>query len=61
MTSEYRYGPKAEADEADAAGKSTGAAHGHFSKWRHLRRSNFASAAEIDAHINALREEWTRR
>jgi len=36
-------------------------ATGHFSRWKHLRRTNFASPAEITAHINALREEWDRR
>jgi hypothetical protein len=34
---------------------------GHFSRWKHLRRANFSSPAEIAAHINALREEWERR
>ena len=43
----------------DGANGSTAA--GHFSRWKHLRRSNFASPAEITAHINALREEWDRR
>jgi len=37
------------------------AADGHFSRWQHLRRANFASPREIAAHINALREEWDRR
>jgi len=36
-------------------------AAGHFSRWKHLRRANFASPAEIAAHIDALREEWDRR
>jgi hypothetical protein len=34
---------------------------GHFSRYRHLRRSNFASADEVSAHIDALRSEWERR
>jgi len=34
---------------------------GHFSRWKRLRRADFASPAEIMAHINALREEWDRR
>jgi hypothetical protein len=34
---------------------------GHFSRWKHLRRSHFASAGEIAAHVDALREEWARR
>lgn len=38
-----------------------GPATGHFSRWKHLRRANFASRDEISAHIGALREEWDRR
>jgi hypothetical protein len=38
-----------------------GIATGHFSRWKQLRRANFASPDEISAHINALREEWDRR
>ena len=34
---------------------------GHFSRWKRLRRANFASPDEITSHINALREEWDRR
>lgn len=34
---------------------------GHFSRWKHLRRSHFASVSEINAHIAALRDEWDRR
>ena len=34
---------------------------GHFSRWKHLRRSRFASSEEINAHIDALRDEWSRR
>lgn len=34
---------------------------GHFSRWRHLRRAEFASAEEIVDHVRALREEWDRR
>jgi len=36
-------------------------AAGHFSRWQHLRRANFAAPGEIAAHISALREEWDRR
>ncbi len=32
-----------------------------FSRFFHLRRADFASAEEIDAHVDALREEWSRR
>ena len=38
-----------------------GTATGHFSRWKHLRRADFASREEISAHIDALREEWDRR
>jgi hypothetical protein len=38
-----------------------GTATGHFSRWKHLRRANFATPDEISAHIKALREEWDRR
>jgi hypothetical protein len=34
---------------------------GQFSRWKRLRRSHFASAAEIGSHVEALREEWARR
>ena len=42
-------------------GPNGSSAAGHFSRWKHLRRANFASPTEIAAHINALREEWDRR
>jgi len=34
---------------------------GQFSRWKHLRRSHFASREEINSHISALRDEWDRR
>ena len=34
---------------------------GQFSRWKHLRRSHFASGGEIGAHVEALRDEWARR
>jgi DNA-binding transcriptional regulator YdaS (Cro superfamily) len=34
---------------------------GHFSRYRHLRRSHFAAASDVDDHVEALREEWGRR
>jgi hypothetical protein len=42
-------------------GPNGSTATGHFSRWKHLRRANFSSPAEIAAHIDALREEWDRR
>jgi len=32
-----------------------------FSRFEHLRRNNFASFAEVDAHIRGLRDEWGHR
>jgi hypothetical protein len=34
---------------------------GHFSRWKHLRRSHFSTTEEIAEHISALRSEWDRR
>ena len=34
---------------------------GHFSRFKHLRRSNFVSAEEVADHVRALRDEWDRR
>ena len=33
----------------------------HFSQWKELRRSQFASTEEIVSHVRALRDEWDRR
>jgi hypothetical protein len=55
-TSHYAVGLTAEQEDRGNSDET-----GHFSRWRHLRRSNFASAQEIAAHIDALREEWERR
>jgi len=40
---------------------ATPEAAGHFSRFKALRRANFASVEEITAHISALRDEWERR
>lgn len=45
----------------DAQAGANGAKAGHFSRFRHLQRSNFSSDREIAAHLDALREEWERR
>jgi hypothetical protein len=42
-----------------AADENSSSRTGHFSRWKHLRRSHFASAEEVDAHIRALRDEWS--
>jgi hypothetical protein len=50
----------------DTDGGSTGdddkkSATGHFSRHKHIRRDRFRTAGEIEEHICALREEWSRR
>ncbi len=51
----------AQTGEAGPENDAEREAAGHFSRFKHLRRSNFASAEEITAHISALRDEWERR
>ncbi len=34
---------------------------GLFSQYKHLRRENFKTDAEVDAHVAALRDEWSDR
>jgi hypothetical protein len=34
---------------------------GHFSRFKHLRRANFASDEEADAYLRSLRDEWSHR
>jgi hypothetical protein len=34
---------------------------GHFSRHKHLRRNRFRTAAEIEDHLHALRDEWSHR
>jgi hypothetical protein len=48
---------RARRPEGDAEREATG----HFSRFKHLRRANFASAEEITANISALRDEWEPR
>lgn len=45
--------------EMDAPGGPVGT--GHFSRWRHVRRTHFATQEEINKHVNALRDEWSGR
>lgn len=52
---------EASSDQATARDDSKPKATGHFSRFKHLRRTHFASAGEINAHIEALRDEWARR
>ena len=42
-------------EAADAA-----ASTGQFSRFKARRRTGFASSAEIEAHVAALRDEWDR-
>lgn len=41
--------------------RKTGIRGGDFSRFKHLRRSNFRSSDEVEAHVNALRDEWAHR
>lgn len=50
--------------EVDAGGAQRGVAHensGQFSRFKHLRRNRFQTIEEINDHIDALRDEWSRR
>ena len=33
---------------------------GHFTRFRHLARENFASTDAVDLHVALLRAEWDR-
>jgi hypothetical protein len=47
--------------EAEGHGNADDRRTGQFSRFKHLRRAHFASLAEVNAHISALRDEWERR
>jgi hypothetical protein len=51
---------EAEADAAARPGPANGGA-GQFTRFRHLRRHRFRTLAEVNDHIDALRDEWSRR
>jgi len=53
------HGPQAR-DDGSVPSMATADA-GQFSRWKPLRRSHFATAAEIGEHVQALRSEWDRR
>lgn len=53
--------PPAGSDMGTKSGDLHANGDGHFSRFKHLRRTHFASAEEIVAHIRALRDEWDRR
>jgi hypothetical protein len=44
------------ADHDDGQGNS-----GQFTRFRHLKRNRFRTLDEINDHIDALRDEWSRR
>lgn len=50
---------EAEADSAKRAITPENA--GQFTRFKHLRRNRFRTLEEINDHIDALREEWSRR
>ena len=52
-------GPMATSEIEDSPNDSTNA--GQFTRWKHLRRTNFVSPGNIVAHLRALRGEWDRR
>jgi hypothetical protein len=48
-------------EERPSADGATVPEKGHFSRFRHLRKNRFQTLEQINDHIDALREEWTRR
>ena len=49
-------------DEAALAEiRRTGIRGGDFSRFKHLRRANFQSGAEVTDSLSALRDEWAHR
>jgi hypothetical protein len=44
-----------------SADKATQHDAGHFSRFRDLRSNHFRTAAEIEEHVNELRDEWSHR
>ena len=41
--------------------RTSAAAQGYFARFKNHFRSNYATAAEIDAYVAALRSEWDDR
>jgi hypothetical protein len=58
---ETDYEADTEIAEKRGAGTDGPKAAGHFSRHKHIRRDHFRTAEEIEEHISALREEWSRR
>jgi len=50
-----------EPEQGRSAAMAPAAEQGHFSRHKHVRRSHFCSAEEIEDHIRALRDEWSHR
>lgn len=57
--------PRGRASDRSKANQRNGArapaAAGHFSRFKHLRRDHFRTAAEIEEHVSRLRDEWSHR
>lgn len=51
---------EAEADAAARPGPPNGGT-GQFTRFRNLRRHRFRTLTEVNDHVDALREEWSRR
>ena len=52
---------RSSADATNQTIRPTASEMGHFTRFKHLRRSNFASAEEVADHVRALRDEWDHR
>ncbi len=48
-------------NKRETADKATQHDVSHFSRFKHLRRDHFRTAAEIEKHIDKLRDEWSHR
>jgi len=51
---------EADADAAAGPRPANGGA-GQFTRFRNLRRHRFRTLAEVNDHVEALRDEWSRR
>jgi hypothetical protein len=47
--------------EVHAASEPTAENVGQFTRFKHLRRKRFRTLEEINDHVDALRDEWSRR
>lgn len=59
---ERAFGVETDIARANGRGdKATQHDAGHFSRFKHLRRDHFRTAAEIEEHVDKLRDEWSHR